>query len=61
MIQFSFGGSNLPKYTFEIYIGNAVSIQKLNYLTGIGLDDQQGLIFITTINGTVIGNVCRPL
>lgn len=52
-MQFSFGGNNLPKYTIEIYIGNAVTIQRLN--------DQRGLIFITTINGTVIRNVCRPL
>lgn len=53
-MQFSFGDNNLPKYTIEIYIGNAVIIQRLNYLTRIGLNDQQGLIFITTINGTVI-------
>ena len=39
-------GNDLPQYTIAIYIGNAVTIQKLN--------DQQGLIFITTINGTVI-------
>ena len=53
-MQFSFGGNNLPRYTFEIYIGNAVTIQKWNYLPKIGLNDQRRLIFITTINGTVI-------
>ena len=24
MIQFSFGGNNLPQYTIEIYVGNAL-------------------------------------
>ena len=34
MIQFSFGGNNLPQYTIEIYVGNAlVNRQKLPSIT----------------------------
>ena len=29
MIQFSFGGNNLPQYTIEIYIGNALTEQQV--------------------------------
>lgn len=36
MIQFSFGGNNLPQYTIEIYVGNALVNQQM--VTPIALE-----------------------
>lgn len=34
MIQFSFGGNNLPQYTIEIYVGNAFDRTIDHYANG---------------------------
>ena len=34
MIQFSFGGNNLPQYTIELYVGNTLVGQKCSYTYG---------------------------
>lgn len=36
MIQFSFGGNNLPQYTIEIYVGDALVSQQI--VTPIALE-----------------------
>ena len=36
MIQFSFGGNNLPQYTIELYVGNALVGQ--NVVTPMALE-----------------------
>ena len=36
MIQFSFGGNNLPQYTMDVYVGNALVNQQI--VTPIALE-----------------------